>query len=308
MKTKFFLLIGIFTLALTACEGDDNNGDDPTKPLDDAQISFTKMANCPDAEVDQAIVWKDAIYYVNRTSFLRYTPAKNEWQSLAPAPSTNLFVWQDKLYCFYNSSDKQIYVYADTTDSWEIADDIPIFNEDGNRTNGIYKAGNKLFADISCGSYYTYHVYLLESKQWKNLKQNLNFDFLQYACQIGDKVYYNTSLAIFQFDPESCITTQKLSISRPSYSTGGKLAVCSYNPQQMLYTLSGGKNGDYRVTTGIYTPSTNEYSEKVFGNNPHGLTEVTIADIPMAINLLTYFDGRFFVGPNNAAFYELKIK
>ena len=96
MKTKFFLLIGIFTLALTACGGDDN-GDDPTKPLDNATISFTKMANCPDAEVDQAIVWKGAIYYVNRTSFLRYTPAKNEWQSLAPAPSTNLFVWQDKL-------------------------------------------------------------------------------------------------------------------------------------------------------------------------------------------------------------------
>ena len=76
----------------------------------------------------------------------------------------------------------------------------------------------------------------------------------------------------------------------------------------MLYTLSGGKNGDYRVTTGIYTPSTIEYSEKVFGYSPHGLTEVTIADIPMAINLLTYFDGRLFVGPNNAAFYELKIK
>lgn len=85
MKTKFFLLIGIFTLALTACGGDDN-GDDPTKPLDNATISFTKMANCPDAEVDQAIVWKGAIYYVNRTSFLRYTPAKTSGKASHPLP------------------------------------------------------------------------------------------------------------------------------------------------------------------------------------------------------------------------------
>lgn len=311
MKTKFFLLAGILSLALTACGGDDN-GEDPAKPLGNAKISFTKMANCPDAEVDKAVVWKEAIYYVNRTSFLRYSPTKNEWQSLAPAPSTDLFVWQDKLYCFCNSFHTSIhnrlYIYSDTTDAWEITDDIPVYNDDGNRTNGIYKVGNKLFADISCGSYYTYHVYLPDSEQWKNLKQNLSFDFQRFSCQIGDKVYYNTSSAIFQFDPETCITTQKISISRPSSSSGGILAVCAYNQQKMLYTFSSGVNEDFRVTTGIYTPLTNEYTEKVFGNDPHGLTDITITDIPMLINRLTYIDGRFFVGPNNAAFYELKIK
>ena len=302
MKTKFFLLIGIFTIALTACEGDDNNGDDPTKPLDDAQISFTKMANCPDAEVDQAIVWKDAIYYVNRTSFLRYTPARNEWQSLAPAPSTNLFVWQDKLYCPNGNLD--FYVYSAVTEAWEPTTDIAAITD--NHFGKILNIGNTLFRIGNSGYYCMF--YQSDSREWKYFDgqySTCSFPF-EYSCEIEGKGY--SFVGIYLFDPETRITTLKVNIP----SKGGTISGCLYNQRQMLYSqcsVSRYDKEDIYATIGIYTPSTNEYNEMTIESKvPNGATNVTQVDIPMVINLLTYFDGRNFVGPNNAAFYELKIR
>lgn len=305
MKTKFFLLAGILSLALTACGGDDN-GEDPAKPLGNAKISFTKMANCPVAAEMQATVYNGLIYFVSGAGdFISYNPAKNEWKTLARTPQgyySNIFVWQDELYWHGGSSNDDICVYHPETDSWSKTEEIAPHSNYGM----MFNIGDNLFLLNSPSRIGM--AYQKDTRQWKKLEDEIITYCSALFCQIDNMAYTIFKNTIYQFDPETCITTQKISISRPSSSTGGILAVCAYNQQKMLYTFSSGVNEDFRVTTGIYTPLTNEYTEKVFGNDPHGLTDITITDIPMLINRLTYIDGRFFVGPNNAAFYELKIK
>lgn len=306
MKTKFFLLLGICCLALTAC-GSDDNGDDPAKPLDNAKISFTKMANCPNAEVDEAIVWKNAIYYVNSNSFICYNPSKNEWKSLAPAPAINIFVWQNKLYCHNASGNSSvasnIHIYSDTNNTWQISNDIalPSFNS-GNAITTIKSIENKLFA-VSYSGHSHVITYLPDSREWQNENTIQEPVIINPTCQIEGKTYYIYSNIIYQFDPETYVTTQKVNIPQQRNTT---LAVCQYNQEQMLYIYSSGTNEKFRITIGIYTPSTNEYSERDFASQ-EGIG-VSKAEIPMIINKLTYIDGRIFAGPNNAAFYELKFK
>lgn len=293
MKTKFFLLIGIFTIALTACEGDDNNGNDPTKPLDDAQISFTKMANCPVATEMKSTVYNGLIYYASQSSddFLSYNPKNNEWKTLAQTPNQinssnkNFFAWMDKLYChLIGGQTEEAYIYQPETDNWIKTDQITPPSSRGMTCN----IGGKLFLFYNSSKCKVYHF---DMQKWEDL-ESTDFGSCNNFCQINNIAYGIAGSDIYQFDPETYITTRKVTL--PNIS--GTLAVSLCNQQQMIYTQSQGTYYGPKAKVGIYTPSTNEYSE------------ISNVEIPMMINKLTYFDGRFFIGPNNAAFYELKIK
>lgn len=305
MKTKFFLLAGILSLALTACGGDDN-GEDPAKPLGNAKISFTKMANCPVAAEMQATVYNGLIYFVSGAGdFISYNPAKNEWKTLARTPHgyySNIFVWQDELYWHGGSSNDDIYIYHPETDSWSKTEEIAPHSNYGM----MFNIGDNLF--LLNGPSRIGMAYQKDTRQWKKLEDETIAYCSDSFCQIDNMAYAIFKNTIYQFDPETYTTTAK--INTPSYNT--YLTACLYKQRQMLYSQCGVARYDEEniyATIGIYTPSTNEFSEIHINNKvPNGVTNLIQVDIPMIINKLTHIDGRIFVGPNNAAFYELKIK
>lgn len=302
MKTKFFLWAGIFSLLLTAC-GNDDNGDDPTTSLNDSKLVFTKMANCPVSAELHSTVYNGLIYFNSGAGdFISYNPARNEWKTLARTPASyyfSLFVWQGKLYWHGGSPNDIVRIYRPESDSWSKTDEFALHNEYGT----MYNIGNKIFLfEVN-----TCKTYQFDTQDWKDLDDQTmtNCTF----CTIDNLAYGIYNNTIYQFDPETYIATPKVNIPGGNYNRS-TLAVCPYKEQQMLYIWSNkfiyGIGIAARI--GIYTPSTNDYIEKDFTTDTTPGTSEAKADIPMVINKLTYVDGRVFAGPNNAAFYELKIK
>lgn len=304
MKTKFFLLAGILSLALTACGGDDDNqGKKDNEIPENAKITFTKMANCPVAADLRATVYNGLIYFISDAGdFISYNPTKNEWKTLARTPESyysNIFVWQDKLY--WHGGSYNICVYNPVTDSWSKTEEIAPHNNYGM----MFNIGNKLFLLFAPDSICL--VYQTDTQQWKKLDDKTIASCADSFCQIYNMAYAISQNTIYQFDPETYTTTAK--INTPSFSSSTYLSACLYKQRQMLYTkcyVSKIDETDIVAIIGIYIPSTNEYSEIRIDNE--ALNGVRQMHIPMPINRLTYIDGRIFVGPNNAAFYELKIK
>lgn len=304
MKTKFFLWAGIFSLLLTAC-GNDDNGDDPTTSLNDSKLVFTKMANCPVSAELHSTVYNGLIYFNSRAGdFISYNPARNEWKTLARTPATSfvyfsLFVWQGKLYWHSGSPNDNVRIYRPESDSWSETDELALHNEYGT----MHNIGNKI---LLFKSNHICKTYQFDTQDWKDLDDNT----IAYCtfCTIDNLAYGIYDNTIYQFDPEIYISTPKVNIPGGNYNRS-TLVVCLYKEQQMLYIWSCTYGaGSIFARVGIYTPSTNDYIEKDFSTHPVQGSSEAKADIPMVINKLTYVDGRVFAGPNNAAFYELKIK
>ena len=303
MKTKFFLWAGIFSLLLTAC-GNDDNGDDPTTSLNDSKLVFTKMANCPVSAELHSTVYNGLIYFNSGAGdFISYNPARNEWKTLARTPASyyfNLFVWQGKLYWHGGSPNDNVRIYRPESDSWSETDEFAPHD----RYGMVYNIGNKIF--LLFGPDHICKTYQFDTQDWKDLDDRT----IAYCtfCTIENLAYGIFDNTIYQFDPETYIATPKVNIPGGNYNRS-TLAVCPYKEQQMLYIWSCTYGaGSIFARVGIYTPSTNDYIEKDFSTHPVQGSSEAKADIPMVINKLTYVDGRVFAGPNNAAFYELKIK
>lgn len=306
MKTKFFLWAGIFSLLLTAC-GNDDNGDDPTTSLNDSKLVFTKMANCPVSAELRSTVYNGLIYFNSGAGdFISYNPARNEWKTLARTPASNyefsIFVWQGKLYWYGGIPEDGIRFYCPESDSWSVTEEIA-----SDHYGRIYNVGNEIFCSF-------HYVYQQNTGNWELLEDNTFANCSGSFCQMNDMAYgidkgKKPSTTIYQFDSKTYVTISKIQVDNPGDRyTSYTLAMCPYNQQQILYIWSFGNPDFAEARVGIYTPSTNDYIEKDFSTHPVQGSSEAKADIPMVINKLTYVDGRVFAGPNNAAFYELKIK
>lgn len=311
MKSKIFLLLGICCFALVACEGGDgkdvekpgngNNGENDT-PQQETLLTWTKRASCPIMSVNERISLNGVIYMASTAGdFVSYDPTKDTWNTLTRI-SGHLFAWQENLY---RQVDSDIYIYRSDTDTWEEATNLPKLTPMPSLSPSIiglvYSIGGRLFQLHGSSNYYNARIYQSNTHKWEDTEINRDGIplgvYLKYFvpnthyCEVKNCLYLYYEGVILQFNPTNCIFTTKISLDHtPSY-------IVKYDENNILYYSPDKKGYHYRY--GFYSITKNEYSTYDMTSAPES---------PAPKGPITNINNRLFFGPDNAAFYELKIK
>lgn len=296
---KLFSLAAIL-LGFAACSKD---GDEPSNGSTQPKLNviFTKMTNCPIAYVEDCEVWENEIYYLGDL-FLKYSPASNKWTQLRYPPQIpkTLFVYKNALFCF--TQDK-VYQYNKATDSWgdssSIIVDFKKYEE--NFVTNMKVVADKLYAHDSYHDLY----YNAIKRTWEPIAQTSFFDV--DVVSIGQFGYYDYSSVLNKFDTDSN-TRYYLKWSTPSYTWAKPYEfnmATNYNSSQVLFLNFEEMHDGNELHLGIYSPSINEIIHYYFYD--FDTKNYPKIDIPIAFNRIANINNRYFVGPTNSQFYEMKI-
>ncbi len=294
------LLVATLSLTFTACGGDDSdepeNPNNPENPDPSASstlsVEFLKKVNCPYQTMSLHAVYDGEVYFSNGQAFAKYSPESDTWITLKPLStySSCLFVYQNRLFCAAKNS-SYLEVYDKPNDSWSDATSFL-----GSLTNSIvgYFAvvDGKLYGINS----YSVQVYNASTKGWDEfqlslyLPENSSNIFSYNGCG-----YYLSDGSICEYNTETYKSFVKISCDY------GELA-CAYNNSKMLII---GNSKTY-LHLHLYSPATNDLQSYHFCNHRNH-PEYQYCDIPIVTDKIVNINNRFFVGPENSKFYELKL-
>lgn len=281
---KFSMMSLLVVLAVASCSEKDDAGDGNGSNPAAIKLTFEKKANCPESKVLSYAVLDNEIYYLSSSSLLKYSPVGNKWETLTAAPSYGeaIFAFEGEIFCYYNY---KLAMYDRSNNTWI----------DASEKLCQYNNLSIIECATLCGKLFVrgtgkgYMIFNPDTRLFETINgtaptktQNKNI------CEIGDNAYTVSSGVIYQFNTNSFVSSSKLNV-RP-YNL-----VCNYGASRMLALNT---HPSY-LYVGIYNPATNECAEDIVYNT---------GQIPAVGEHLVSVGNRIFIGPVNAAFYELKIK
>lgn len=284
---KFSMMSLLVVLAVASCSEKDDAGDGNGSNPAAIKLTFEKKANCPESKVLSYAVLDNEIYYLSSSSLLKYSPVGNKWETLTAAPSSGaaIFAFEGEIFCYciyYKLAmyDRSNNTWIDASEKLCQCNNLSIFE--------CATLCGKLFV---CSMGKGYMIFNPDTRLFETINgtaltntQNKNI------CEIGDNAYTVSSGVIYQFNTNSFVSSSKLNVRRYDL-------VCNYGASRMLALKTEGL--PYHLSVGIYNPATNECAEDIVYNT---------GQIPAVGEHLVSVGNRIFIGPVNAAFYELKIK
>lgn len=301
------LALTTLNLSIVSCNGKedepDNGSVEPTPS--EMSVTYVKKASCPNARMELFAVVNGEIYFAQDKLFAKYTPETDKWTTLSPLPHLGSLMEYDN-HLFFNTG-SNLMVYNQSSDTWSDASEYLGCDPFGDFDRGIfYNLGGKLFRYSSSG----YMVYLQEykpqSKLWVEVVKGLynipnlsNFNY-KNTYNYDNKAYYAGG-SIIEFDTNTGMFSTKIGLDFDPE------CACAFDDSRMLcYADDDFKYDRKRISISIYNPSINEFKTFQFSN--YDGFAYPLCDIPILTDKIINVGGRIFVGPTNAAFYEIKIK
>lgn len=274
-------------LAMASC-GDKNEAGDDNGTLPAAiKVTFEKRANCPESYVTLCAVLDNEIYYLSTSSLLKYTPSSDKWETLVGAlrDSYSIFAFEGEIFCHYGNF--QLAMYDKSNNSWVDAAE-KLGRHDNISIRQCVTLCGKLF--VRNHSYQCY-VFNPDTRSFEQINGTAPTN-TENICEIGDNAYTIGGSTISQFNTNSFASSNKLNLDH-AYDL-----VCNYDASRMLCVYANAL--PYSLGVGIYNPATNDCAEYRIDNADR--------QIPTVGDHIVNAGGRIFIGPTNAAFYELKIR
>ena len=317
---KYLSILMIVTLALfTACNDDDspnnneeeqnnnqnnNNGNNNNNTT--AQISWVKRANCPISMsnyVSYAI--GNDIYYINEDgNMLAYNIPTDKWSQKAVAPSNtyqNLsFSLNGKIYIWgiLYGEENSIFFYEYTvdTDTWEKSE-VPV------SPNSVPDGFHYFQVDGKVGNYQ--YLYNPDKNEWETLDEfKINGQIeKRNTYEINKKAYSIMNNGFFEFNPS---TTKKWVLKYDFVNefgvgvgvprTNKPHITFSYNNKVYIYFTQG--YALEKLLAFDVEKNETEYVTCTFPVSGENLTTSSTINV----------NGRVFLGPVNASYWELSYK
>lgn len=308
INLTFMMLLALTTLNLSivSCNGKedepDNGSVEPTPS--EMSVTYVKKASCPNARMELFAVVNGEIYFAQDKLFAKYTPETDKWTTLSPLSHLGSLMEYDN-HLFFNAN-SNLMIYNQSSDTWSDASEYLGCNPFGDFERGsFYNLGGKLFRYSSSGYRVYLHEYKPQSQSWVEVAQDIynipgfsNFNY-KNTYNYDDKAYCAGG-SIMEFDTNTGMISTKLSLNFTAE------CACAFDDSRMLcYSDEEYKYGERSIRICIYNPSINEFRSFGFSNN---VSYPNYCEIPISTDKIINVGGRIFVGPTNAAFYEMKIK